>query len=237
MIETKPPEQKRSAAQFVSSMKLPSRIFTSTAKASLPKLTDQDRLDEEIEVAIIRKEEQPEFNRLKRLARDLGVARVIVAPESANPPNGFQGQYIYDDQSSNWLEQWGLSSGQISSTERIVFNGGAVILVSYNAWIDFGACHTLAHEIGHHIYNLAQFTPKERSLPVTSAMCRFFPDDTYVHQSRDEICAECFAFYLTRAPLKKSVEGDCDSILRRVRSHNPNAANLIESYRATKFEA
>jgi hypothetical protein len=91
----------------------------------------------------------------------------------------------------------------------------------------------LSHEIGHHIFRLAEFTERERNASVSEAMRRFFPFDTYLHQSRDEICAECFAEYLTVSTIKSSIERHCDSVLRQVRVHNPYTAKLIESYRRT----
>jgi hypothetical protein len=59
----------------------------------------------------------------------------------------------------------------------------------------------------------------------------FFPHDEYLHQSRDEICAECFAEYLTVPALRSGIKRHCDSVLRRVLVHNRNATKFIESYR------
>jgi len=184
------------------------------------------------ELAKAWKEEKPEFNRLKRLARALGIEKVVVSPDSASPH--FQGYYIpcgWDWEVDSLAERaWGLSEEQTHSINR---KEGPVILIDCRSCFEQGASSTLAHEIGHHLYRLAQFTEKEQSTPVTETMKGFFPHNEYLHQSRDEICAECFAEYLTVPALRSGVERHCDSILRKVRIHNPNAAKLIESYGRT----
>jgi hypothetical protein len=124
------------------------------------------------------KEEQPEFSRLKNLALALGVEEVIVSPDS---PLDFQGLYIgawSECEDSEPAREWGLSERKIRSLNH---KSGTVILVNSWSVFEHGACHTLAHEIGHHIYGLAQFTAKKRTKPVTETMRRFFPFDTYVH--------------------------------------------------------
>jgi hypothetical protein len=183
------------------------------------------------ELARAWKEEKPEFNRLKRLARALRIEKVIVSPESASPD--FRGYYIYCGWEINTLfaQKWGLSKEQFHSINHK--EGPAILIDSDTALGDPGACQALAHEIGHHIYRMAKFTEQEINAPISETMRRLFPFDTYVHQSRDEICAECFAHYLTGANLKSGVERHCDSVLCRVRVHNPSAAKLIESYRRT----
>lgn len=180
------------------------------------------------ELAKLWKEQQAEFNRLKRLARAIGIESVLVSPYSASPD--LTGWYVYCgwEVDSPSAHGWGLSKEQIRSINR---TEGPVILIDYYSCFEQGAPHTLAHEIGHHIYRLAEFTELERNASVSGAMRRFFPFDTYVHQSRDEICAECFAKYLAVPTIKNSIKRHCDSILRKVRVHNPNEARLIESYR------
>ncbi|SRR6266566_208149 len=180
------------------------------------------------ELAKLWKEERAEFNQLKRLARAIGIERVLVSPYSASPDR--KGWYVYCGWEVDSLsaQGWVLSKKQILSINR---KEGPVILIDYHSCSEQGASHTLAHEIGHHIYRLAEFTEQERNGSVSEAMRRFFPFDTYVHQSRDEICAECFAKYLTVPTIKDGIKRHCDSILRKVRVHNPNAAKLIESYR------
>jgi hypothetical protein len=158
------------------------------------------------------KEEQPEFNRLKNLALALGVEEVIVSPDS---PLNLQGRYIgawSESEDSDLARESGLSEWKIRSLNR---KSGTVVLVNSWSVFEHGACHTLAHEIGHHIYWLAQFTAKQRTKPVTETMRQFFPFDTYVHQSREEICAESFAFYLT-GPVEKNIVRYCESVLRLV---------------------
>jgi len=177
------------------------------------------------------KEERTEFKQLERLARAIRIERVIVSPYLALP--NFHGLYIPSefcqwDLNPKLALEWGLSKSQIRAIKN---RAGAVILIEYRFCLDLGVCRTLAHEIGHHLYRLAKFTKEEQSIPVTKAMKGFFRFDTYVHQSRDEICAECFAKYLTAPIIKNGIKRYCDSILRKVRVHNPNAAKLIESYR------
>jgi hypothetical protein len=207
-------------------------VISTNPVFTFDKWLDISDVDEDTDetAKILWKKEQSEFNQLKRLAHDLGVARVIVAP---NPGNDFHGQYIYDELSTSWPEKWGLTSRQNTLTERFVTNGEAVIFIGYYAVFDQGACHILAHEIGHHIYQMARYA---QQVPVSNMMSRFFPGpgDTYFHKNRDEICAECFAFYLTGAPFKKTIERHCDSILRRVRANDPKAANLIKSHRQNR---
>jgi hypothetical protein len=182
------------------------------------------------ELAKAWKEEQAEFNQLKRLARALEIEKVIVSPESASPD--FQGYYIYCGWELNTLfaRKWGLSKEQINSINR---KEGPAILIDSDSCFEQGASRTLAHEIGHHLYRLAQFTKEEKSMSVTKTMKGFFPNDEYLHQSRDEICAESFSEFLTVPALRTSIKRHCDSILQKVRVHNPNAAKLIESYRRT----
>jgi L-fucose mutarotase/ribose pyranase (RbsD/FucU family) len=81
---------------------------------------------------------------------------------------------------------------------------------------------------------LLPMCPKLRATeaaPTTMAMRKLFPLDTYVHQNQGEIRAEWFAEYLTGDALRKSVERQYEAILRRVRHHDPEAANLIERHR------
>ena len=188
----------------------------------------EDNSDDRRELAKLWKEEQAEFNQLKRLARAIGIEGVLVSPYSASPD--LKGWYVYCGWEVDSLsaQGWGLSKEQIRSINH---KEGPVILIDYHSCSEQGASHTLAHEIGHHLYRLAQFTGKEQSTPVTETMKGIFPHDEYLHQSRDEICAECFAKYLTVPTIKNSIKRHCDSILRKVRVHNTNAAKLIESYR------
>jgi len=188
----------------------------------------ENNSDDRRELAKLWKKERAEFSRLKRLARALGIENVVVSPESALPDR--EGWYV----SCGWemdslsAREWGLSKKQIQSINR---KEGPVILIDYHSCAEQGASRTLAHEIGHHLYSLARFTKEEQSTYVTKTMKGFFPHDEYLHQSRDEICAECFAECLTVPDLKSGIKGHCDSILQKVRVHNLNAAKLIESYR------
>jgi hypothetical protein len=181
-------------------------------------------------IAVAWKEERTEFNQLERLARAIGIERVIVSPYLALP--NFHGLYIPSefcqwDLNPKLALEWGLSKSQIRTIKN---RAGAVILIEYRFCLDYGVCRVLAHEIGHHLYSLAKFTKEEQSTSVTKMMKGFFPRDEYL-QNRDEICAECFAEYLTVPDLKSGIKGHCDSVLCRVRVHNPNAEKLIESYR------
>jgi hypothetical protein len=180
------------------------------------------------ELAKLWKEEGVEFNQLKRLARAIGIEGVFVSPSSASLD--LKGWYVYCgwEVDSMSAREWGLSKEQIHSINR---KEGPVILIDYHSCAEQGASRTLSHEIGHHLYRLAKFKEDEQSTPVTETMKGFFPHDEYLHQSRDEICAECFAEYLTVPTTKSGIKRHCDSILRKVRVHNPNAAKLIESYR------
>jgi hypothetical protein len=193
------------------------------------------------EMAKAWKEEQPEFNRLKRLALALGVREVIVSPVSVQP----ELQGLYNDgwdyvwHPSGWgpspdefelAKEWGLSKKKIRSLNR---RGDAIIFINY--WTECGGCYVLAHEIGHHIYQLARFTWKEQKPTVPTTLRRYFRWDTYVHQTRDEMCAECFAEFLTCSNLRRGIAKHCDSILKQLRDHNPNAAKLIEMHRQDKF--
>lgn len=178
------------------------------------------------------KEERTKFNRLKRLASAIGIERVIVSPESAVPT--LYGLYVpsefcqLDLNPSQWAREWGLSKSQI---RMIRTRTGANILIDYHSCDEPGASPTLAHEIGHHLYRLAQFTEEEQKTPVTVTMKGFFPHDEYVHQSRDEICAQCFAEFFTKVPLRKAVEKHCESILQRVSFHDPAAVKHVLEYR------
>jgi len=190
----------------------------------------ENNCDDRRELSKLWKEERAEFQRLKRLARAIGIKGVFVSLSSASPD--LKGWYV----SCGWemdslsAREWGLSKKQIHSINR---KEGPVILIDYHSCAEQGASRTLAHEIGHHIYRLAEFAEQERNGSVSEAMRRFFPFDTYVHQSRDEICAECFAKYLTVPTIKNGIKRHCDSIVRKVRVHNLNAAKFIESYRRT----
>jgi hypothetical protein len=172
--------------------------------------------------------EQPEFKRLKLLAYALGIQRVILFPASAIPHlRAFfcQGSEVH----SQFLREWGLSCSQIRSITR---KNGALLLIDYQTCFDVGACRTLSHEIGHHIFErLAGLTEQEIKLPVSKHMCGFFPSDPYVRENRSEICAECFAEYLTTCAIKPAVEHYCVSILRRIHLQNPNAAKRIHLHR------
>lgn len=174
------------------------------------------------------KEERAEFNRLKRLARAIGIEKVIVSPESALPD--LKGWYVYSGWGVDSLsaQGWDLSEEQIRSINR---KKGPVILIDYHSCYEQGASHTLAHEIGHHVFRLARFTQEEQNTPVTETMKGFFPNDEYVHRDRDEICAECFAEYFTKVPLRKAVEQHCESVLRRVCRHDPAVVKLVREYR------
>jgi len=205
--------------------------FFHTAVEDIPELTSGEKDPEDYdrrELAKTWKKERAEFSRLERLARALGIEKVVVSPESALPDR--EGWYV----SCGWevdsmsARRWGLSKEQIHSINR---KEGPVILIDYHSCDEQGASRTLAHEIGHHIYRMAEFTGQEIDAPVSKTMRRFFPLDIYVHQSRDEICAECFAKYLTVSTIKNGIRRHCDSILRKVLVHNPSAAKLIESYR------
>ena len=187
----------------------------------IPPPTAEDLQPEK--VGKVSKEYRQEFSRLKRLARAIGVQKVVVTPSH---PGMEDAHYFF----SGWefdlpvKQDWGLTKEEINSLNK---KEGGVILVFYLA---DPFCRHFAHEIGHHLYRLARFTKEEQSTSVTDTMKGFFPHDEYLHQSRDEICAECFAEYLTVPALRSGIKRYCDFILQKVRIHNPNAAKLIESY-------
>jgi hypothetical protein len=111
-------------------------------------LEDYDRR----ELAKAWRKERQEFNRLKRLARALGIEKVVVSPESALPDR--EGWYVFCgwEMDSLSAQEWGLSEEQIRSLNR---KEGPVILIDYHSCAEQGASRTLAHEIGHHLYHLA----------------------------------------------------------------------------------
>jgi hypothetical protein len=190
------------------------------------------------EMAKAWKEEQPEFNRLMRLAIDLQIQKVIVSPYSALPQH--DGYYVecgleVDSESASMserdggLREWGLSEEQIRSINR---SDRSVILISYWA---ANPCRTLAHEVGHHVECLAGLTEQEKDRPTTKTMRRLFPFDTSLHEDCSEINAECFAEFLTCSDLRRGIAKHCDSILKRLRVQNPKAARLIEMHRQASF--
>jgi len=200
-----------------------------------PDDSDED-MNERREMRVAWKEEQSEFNRLRRLALALGVDEVIVSPASVSPD--LQGLYkdawTTGHSKDGWgpttdefelAREWGLPERKIRSLNR-----KCAVVILINFWFE-NACGTLAHEIGHHIEALAGLTVKERNAPITVRMCRLFSNDSTVHENRSEINAECFAFYLTSPVLKKGVRRHCVEILLRVRSRNRKAYTLIRSHR------
>src|SRR5260370_30892270 len=72
------------------------------------------------------KEARPEFNQLKRLARALGIEKVVVSPYSASP--NLRGWYVYCGWGGDSLsaQGWGLSQKQIHS---ITFKQGPMIFI------------------------------------------------------------------------------------------------------------
>jgi len=118
-----------------------------------------------------------------------------------------------------------------AQTRSLSNSDGPAILISF--WTAGIPCATLGHEIGHHIYRLARFSAEEENAPVSGTMRGFFPTNTYAHQSRDGICAECLANYLTVVDLRRTIRCHCDRILQRVRIHDPHASNLVERYRTS----
>ncbi len=186
----------------------------------IPPPMAEDLQDKEEQVGKVPKEYRQEFSRLKRLARAIGVQKVVV---TSSHPGMEDAHYFF----SGWeldltvKQDWGLTKEEINSLNK---KEGGVILVFYSA---DPFCRHFAHEIGHHLYRLAQFTKEEKSMSVTKTMKGFFPHDEYLYKSRDEICAECFAEYLTLPALRSGIMDHCDSVLRRVRVHNPNAEKLI----------
>ncbi len=195
----------------------------SVSVKDMPPPTAEDLQPEE--VGKVSKEYRQEFNRLKRLARAIGVQKVVVTPSSLSNPI-LDSVYFSSGLGLDSVikQDWGLTKEEINLLNK---KEGGVILIFYLA---DPFCRHFAHEIGHHIYDLAEFTKEEQSTSVTKTMKGFFPHDEYLHQSRDEIYAECFAEYLTVPALRSGIKRYCDSVLRRVRLHNPNAAKLIESY-------
>jgi hypothetical protein len=187
----------------------------------IPPPTAEDLQPEE--VGKVSKEYRQEFSRLKRLARAIGVQKVVVTPSS---PSNLDAVYFSSgcEAASSSAQGWDLTKEEINLLNK---KEGGVILVFYLA---DPFCRHFAHEIGHHIYDLAEITKEEQSTPVTETMKGFFPHDESLHD-RDEICAESFSEFLTVPALRTSIKRHCDSVLRRVRVHNPNAAKLIESYR------
>ena len=179
----------------------------------------------EEKVGKVPKEYSQEFSRLKRLARAVGIEKVVVTPSA---PNNLDAFYLYCgwEVDSDYARGWRLTKEEIDSLNR---KEGGVILIWYSA---DPFCAHFAHEIGHRFYRLAKFTEEEKRAPVTETMKELFPNDEYVHQSRDEMCAECFSEYLTEIRLRKAVERHCESILRRISRHAPA---VVEHVRAWRF--
>jgi hypothetical protein len=179
------------------------------------------------------KAEMPDFKRLERLARDLKIKRVIVTPDS---PSSILGRYLSEGYwDSRLQEEWGLSEKRDNS---IGIGPGATILICRDTVYEEGACRFLAHEIGHHICSLANFTLQEQNASAAKVMRRFFPENVYLknRKSREEFRAECFAEYLTLSSIRRGIERECEKILSRVRRHYPDAAKLITQYRTTLLE-
>ena len=183
-------------------------------------------------------EHKPQFDRLKKLAFDLGVEQVVVA--SASCSIGESGLYIPAWEMECWggpwtptregfeiIENWNLSNRKIQLLNRA---SGPIILIDY---LSQGThCSTLAHEIGHRLCHITEFRNDEEDAPLTPAMYRLFPNDTYMHKNgQKEFRAECFAEYLTKIDLRNSVERYCDAVLRRLRLKDRNVLSLIEHHR------
>src|SRR5882757_9599170 len=71
--------------------------------------------DDRRELVKLWKEERAEFSQLKRLARAIGIERVLVSPYSASPD--LKGWYVYCGWEVDSLsaQGWGLSKEQIRS--------------------------------------------------------------------------------------------------------------------------
>jgi len=125
------------------------------------------------------------------------------------------------------IENWNLSNRKIQLLNRA---SGPIILIDY---LSQGThCSTLAHEIGHRLCHITEFRNDEEDAPLTPAMYRLFPNDTYMHKNgQKEFRAECFAEYLTKIDLRNSVERYCDAVLRRLRLKDRNVLSLIEHHR------
>lgn len=176
-------------------------------------------------------EEIREFSQLKRLALRLKIKRVIV---TRHAPSSMLGRYLpTGDWESSLAKEWGLSKKQ----EKLILKSGPTILICRDStYDDEGACRFLAHEIGHHICQLAGLSPERLNATASKKMCRFFPDNAYLQKQNniDEFLSECFAEYLTCDVLRKPVERSCNEIVRQLRRHDPSKAALLEQRRISR---
>ncbi len=183
------------------------------------------------------RDQEPKFKRLKRLALDLGIQKVIVSSNSTSQDMGnyvrcgWEVDFLSVSMSSQdgGLREWNLSKEQVRSVNR---REAPVILIDYRGCfeIEDGHFRTLAHEIGHHLEHIARLTEQEKDRPTTKTMRGLF-SETALHKCCSEINAECFMEYLTSSAVRRGVERHLRPILCRIRVHNPNAATLMESYR------
>jgi hypothetical protein len=189
-------------------------------------------------LAKVWRKELPEFDRLKRLALALGVGTVIVVPESATPPKS--GMFLtscFDDLREKDMHQyrndWKLSREQYRQIIRLLRQRKPVILIDPSSALWEDASETLAHEIGHHIFDcLSGLSVRiQNSEPSRTMLRRTGFKNEDVRENRSELHAECFAWYLTSKEISKGRLDCCESLLGRVRKHNPKAAKLIEQYR------
>ncbi len=135
----------------------------------IPSPTAEDLQPEE--VGKVSKEYRQEFSRLKRLARAIGVQKAVVTPSSPSSPSNLDAVYFSSgcEMGSSSAQGWDLTKEEINLLNK---KEGGVILIFYLA---DPFCRHFAHEIGHHIYDLAEFTKEEQSMSVTKTMKGFFP--------------------------------------------------------------
>jgi hypothetical protein len=137
------------------------------------------------------------------------------------------------DEGDKTHQEFGLTAKQWKAIRR---TSGPVILVDIYASFEVGACRLLAHEIGHHIEQLARVPYQEQSSPITKTMRQYFrgPGDEYFSQNRSEINSEVMAAYLTEPKIKVCVRRHCDKILKRLDVENPRAAEIVRTYRSSR---
>lgn len=176
-----------------------------------------------------------EFQRLRQLAYSLGVAQIFLADRSGF--DKIQGQYFHaranQEAVAEALKGWDLSSRRVATINRILREGGDVIILFYATSEDFSSM--LAHEIGHHINRrlggLRVAEMYREIFPVSMTMRLVSGFEDHFLQNRDEFFAECWACYLCGYRRPRTLLQYLKPVLDRVRAKHPKLATLIERHR------
>jgi hypothetical protein len=176
-----------------------------------------------------------EVRRLLKLARGLGVSKIILTERSSFDSSDSLGQYFCartkPELLKKCLKAWDLSSRQLTTVHRTFRNNGDVIILSYEACGDFAGmlAHELAHHINHRLGGLSQFDLFIADFSrVTENMRRVARFDEYYFQNKDEFYAETWARFLC-GQKNRTLFRYLDRSLNRLRSKHPE--KLIEEHR------